>query len=210
MEFQHFLHKHKLSSKEFEEKHMEQCMGCMDIIVCPAYCCRECGEFGMHKSCAELPPQIQKHTVHPHPLGFNMVDIFVCDACKRLTLSLISCRCMYCEFKLDFKCAMSIFNDENEIGKLDHQGTTVHHFCQCHPHQLIRCMLSSTTEVEKTTWKQMNLCCRACNLELLGTALLIHVYACLPCSFSIHESCMNEMPTQVRRSPFHPHHVLLP
>ncbi|KAK8589560.1 hypothetical protein V6N12_023954 [Hibiscus sabdariffa] len=43
MEFQHFLHHHKLSSVEFEENNMPLCLpGCMDIVAGPAYCCREC------------------------------------------------------------------------------------------------------------------------------------------------------------------------
>ncbi|KAK8689667.1 hypothetical protein V6N13_088380 [Hibiscus sabdariffa] len=63
MEFQHFLHHHKLSSVEFEENNMPLCLpGCMDIVAGPAYCCRECPSFVMHKSCAELPPQVLEST----------------------------------------------------------------------------------------------------------------------------------------------------
>ncbi|GMI65179.1 hypothetical protein like AT2G21840 [Hibiscus trionum] len=206
MEFQHFLHHHKLSSMEFEEKHKAPCMGCMDIIVGTAYFCFECFNFLMHKSCAELPPQILKDAFHPHPLRFNMTDILVCNACGKLAASVISYMCMYCELKLDFKCAVAIFNDENDDEA--HQGTTIHHFC--HPHQLTRgAMFSSRrTQVEIDNFEELwgtKLKCVACKQEIQGT-----LYICIPCQFAIHEPCMNEMPTQVQRSPFHPHHILLP
>ncbi|GMI65190.1 hypothetical protein like AT2G21840 [Hibiscus trionum] len=212
MEFQHFLHPHKLSSTEVGmENNTLRCFGCLDIIHGPAYICETCDddEFVMHKSCAELPPQFQKHTFHPHPLRFNVFDMFVCDACRRLTTCYIGYMCMYCELKLDFKCAVAIFNDENGEEAEAHQGTIIHHFC--HPHQLTRCIYSYslTTENEidllEELWGSRKLKCVACKQEIQGT-----LYICLACKFVIHESCMNEMPTQVQRSPFHPHHALLP
>ncbi|KAK8712742.1 hypothetical protein V6N13_147970 [Hibiscus sabdariffa] len=213
MEFQHFLHHHKLSSVEFEENNMPLCIpGCMDIVAGPAYSCRECPSFVMHKSCAELPPQVQKGTFHPHPFRFNMMDVFVCGACRRLTASIINYKCMYCEFKLDFKCAMSVFcNDENEIAKHDEkarQGTTIRHFC--HLHQLNRCVFSSwmilsEIQIFEWIWGSSKLKCVACKHEIQGT-----LYICISCQFVIHESCMNELPRQIQRSPFHPHHFLLP
>ncbi|KAK8712700.1 hypothetical protein V6N13_147930 [Hibiscus sabdariffa] len=210
MEFQHFLHPHKLRSMEFEDNQVI-CFGCLDFIVGPAYYCTECRKFVMHKSCGAFPPQVQKDSFHPHPLIFNTWDVFVCDACKRLTASFISYRCMHCEFKLHLKCAMAIFNDEHEIGKRDeedHQRITIRHFC--HPHQLTRCTLSLTTHMEKELWRALKSKCVACNLDIQGTPLLIYVYVCFYCLFIIHESCISEMPRQVQRSPFHPRHVLLP
>ncbi|KAK8589498.1 hypothetical protein V6N13_088329 [Hibiscus sabdariffa] len=211
MEFQHFLHPHKLRSMEFEDKHMVICFGCLDFIVGPAYYCTECRKFVMHKSCGAFPTQVQKDTFHPHPLICNTWDVFVCDACGRLTASFINYRCMHCEFKLHLKCAMAIFNDENEIGKRgeeNHQKITIRHFC--HPHQLTRCTLSLTTHMEKELWRALKSKCVACNLDIQETPLLIYLYVCFYCLFIIHESCMNEMPRQVQRSPFHPLHVLLP
>ncbi|KAK9042034.1 hypothetical protein V6N11_017117 [Hibiscus sabdariffa] len=111
---------------------------------------------------------------------------------------------MNCELKLDFKCTMSVFNDENEITKCDEedqQGTTIHHFC--HPHQLTRCMVEITNFEE--SWCSRKLKCVACKEELQGT-----LYICLACKFFIHYSCINEMSRQVQRSQFHPHHILLP
>ncbi|KAK8589520.1 hypothetical protein V6N12_023914 [Hibiscus sabdariffa] len=210
MEFQHFLHPHKLSFIEVsKENDTLTCLGCMDIIHGPSYICEACDDnFVFHKSCTKMPPQFQKDTFHPHPLRFNVAGLFVCDACRKLTINLINYRCMYCDLKLDFKCVMSIFNDENEIAKRDedaHQRTTIHHFC--HPHQLTRCMLSLTIWKNELL-KKLKIKCRACKQMLQGT--LSYIYVCIPCKFVIHESCMTEMPMHVQRSSFHPHHVLLP
>ncbi|KAA3472932.1 Cysteine/Histidine-rich C1 domain family protein [Gossypium australe] len=208
MEFQHFSHHHKLSFREAYEG--DECAGCLDVINSPAYIC-EVDEFVMHKVCAEMPPQIQKVAFHPHPLNFNLLDIIVCDACRRFSANYIIYKCTYCEFNLDFKCAMAIINDENEIAKRDDedlQRTTTTHFS--HPHQLTRCKVSPTSElgerVFETFWQSSKLKCVACKQELQGTLSFI----CLPCQFLIHESCMNDMPVQVLSSPFHPHHILHP
>ncbi|GMI65191.1 hypothetical protein like AT2G21850 [Hibiscus trionum] len=208
MQFQHFLHNHKLRLVEVGVRNGDLwCRGCLDSIHGQAYICPNRNDsFAMHKSCAEFPPQIQKHTFHPHPLRHTVFDLFVCDACRRLTVSIISYRCMYCELKLDFTCAMAIFN---EIAKLDLQWTTIHHFS--HPHQLTRCVFSSRraqleSAILRFLWRSTSLKCLACKQDIQGAL----IYTCLACKFVIHESCMNEMPTQVQRSPFHPHHALLP
>ncbi|KAL4353159.1 hypothetical protein GQ457_06G018810 [Hibiscus cannabinus] len=44
---------------------------------------------------------------------------------------------MYCELKLDFKCALAILNDEKRDEEA-HQETTIYHFY--HLHQLTRCI----------------------------------------------------------------------
>ncbi|KAL1145216.1 hypothetical protein V6Z11_A11G283800 [Gossypium hirsutum] len=180
MKFQHFSHHHKLIFREAYEEEYE-CAGCLDVINGPAYICEDEG-FAMHKVCAAMPPQIQKDAFHPHPLKFKLVDIIVCDACRRFSANYIIYKCIYCEFNLDFKCAVAIINDENEIAKRDDEDlrrTTTPHFS--HPHQLTRCKVQGTLS-----------------------------FICLPCKFLIHESCMNDMPMQVLSSPFHPHHILHP
>ncbi|PPS19719.1 hypothetical protein GOBAR_AA00846 [Gossypium barbadense] len=209
MKFQHFSHHHKLIFREAYEKEYE-CAGCLDVINGPAYICEDEG-FAMHKVCAAMPPQIQKDAFHPHPLKFKLVDIIVCDACRRFSANYIIYKCIYCEFNLDFKCAVAIINDENEIAKRDDEDlrrTTTPHFS--HPHQLTRCKVSPMSElgenIFKTFWQSSKLKCVACKQEVQGTLSFI----CLPCKFLIHESCMNDMPMQVLSSPFHPHHILHP
>ncbi|MFQ6635014.1 hypothetical protein Gotur_010608 [Gossypium turneri] len=183
------------------------CVRCLDFINGPAYICEDDG-FPMHKVCVEMLPQIQKDVFHPHPLKFKLLDIIVCDACRRFSACYISYRCMYCEFNLDFKC---VINDENEIAKRadeDLQRTTYLHFS--HQHQLTHCKVSQMTKIEeewiKKIWKSSKLKCVACKQELQGTLTFI----CLPCKFFIHESCMNDMLMQVQSSPFHPYHILHP
>ncbi|KAK9042064.1 hypothetical protein V6N11_017145 [Hibiscus sabdariffa] len=90
---------------------------------------------------------------------------------------------------------MAIFSDQNEIDKRDRQGSKIPHFS--HQHQLTRCIVSLEESIKVK--------CVACKQAIQGT-----LYICLPFSFYIHESCMNEMSRQVQRSSFHPHHALLP
>ncbi|XP_052479534.1 uncharacterized protein LOC128031972 [Gossypium raimondii] len=214
MEFQHFAYPDKLSFREADRE--IRCFGCLDVINGPAYISED--GFGMHKVCAEMPPQIQKDAFHPHPLKFKLLDAIVCDACSRLSVSYIYYRCMYCDFNIDFRCAKAIINDENEIEKRDDedlQRTRTLHFS--HPHQLTRCKVSPIilTECEEDfieeIWtinklKLNKLKCVACKWELQDT----QAFMCLPCRFIIHESCMNDMPMQVQSSLFHPHHILHP
>ncbi|KAG8479044.1 hypothetical protein CXB51_028917 [Gossypium anomalum] len=200
--FQHFAHPHKLS---FREAYLYgDCARCLDVINGPAYIC-EVDKFVIHKVCAEMPPQIQKDVFHPYPLKFKLLDIIVCDACRRFSACYIIYKCIYCELNLDFKCTMAIINDENEIAKRDDedlQRITTPHFS--HPHQLTHCKVSPIKSLEKRCLKSFGNQCVACKQELQGTLSFI----CLLCKFFIHESCMNDMPMQVLSSLFHPHHSL--
>ncbi|KAK8482275.1 hypothetical protein V6N13_055381 [Hibiscus sabdariffa] len=210
MELQHFLHAHKLSLKEVvKENGTVYCDGCTDIINGPAYSCQTCKQsaFVMHKSCAELPLQMERAAFHPHPLRYNIMKMIVCDRCGDLSACFGCYSCMFCTFNLDIKCATVIFNNENDADKLGYQRTTIQHFS--HRHQLIRCKLSlPTTElgirIFNALWKSRKSKCMACKQELQGSP----TFACLPCQFVVHESCINDMPKRVR-SPFHPQHVLV-
>ncbi|XVE68397.1 hypothetical protein DITRI_Ditri09bG0065000 [Diplodiscus trichospermus] len=214
MGFKHLLHKHDLTLIEMgEENHDVRCSGCMDIIYGPAYICTTCDmslenedDFAMHKSCAELPPQIQRDGYHPHALSFCFTIMIVCDGCGRLRVSIISYTCIDCLFNLCCGCACTIAfsKDESEIAK--HEAlegrrikTTIHHFS--HIHQLTRCWFF----LPYFTDEDIKPSCVACKKNLHGTVS----YICLPCTFLLHESCVNDMPMQVQ-SPFHPQHILLP
>ncbi|XVF42362.1 hypothetical protein PTKIN_Ptkin01aG0355900 [Pterospermum kingtungense] len=205
MEFKHFLHDHNLSFTQVGKKNDRmRCLGCLDIIYGPAYICNTCDDeddFVMHKSCAELPPQIHRDAFHPHPLRFILRDVIVCDGCAKLEAGFINYRCMDCTFNLDFRCALAISNDYELADHVYLQEgkrikTTIHHFS--HYHQLTRCKFSL---LRSDQFK-----CMACKQELHGTL----TYTCLPCQFLLHESCVNDMPSQVLHSPFHPQHILLP
>ncbi|KAE8684219.1 hypothetical protein F3Y22_tig00111151pilonHSYRG00325 [Hibiscus syriacus] len=198
MEFQHFLHGHKLSLWSWRRQ-----TGALRGVL--GYHCWS-GLFVWrmwrnleYKSCAELPHQIQKDTFHPNPLGFSINDLFVCDARGRLMLGVINYCCMYCELKL-ISMRYGCINDENEIAKrAEEEYRPIHHFC--HPHQLKRCLFSFTTRMEKEIWEGVKIKC----VMQSGAPKDSILYVCLhSCEFFIHE-CMNEMPRH-ERSPFHPHH----
>jgi hypothetical protein len=70
MELQHFSHEHPLTLNEELNKDHERfiCVGCLNQMLGPNYTCKECHEFILHKSCAELPRELE-HPLHPkHPL----------------------------------------------------------------------------------------------------------------------------------------------
>ncbi|XVF42351.1 hypothetical protein PTKIN_Ptkin01aG0354800 [Pterospermum kingtungense] len=217
MEFKHFLHPHNLNFTEVgKENDCMRCFGCLDVIYGPAYICNtfDDGDFVMHKSCAELPPQIQTNTFHPHPLRFTVGEVIVCDGCAKLLASFINYRCIDCTFNLDFRCALAISNDYELADHVSLQEgrrskTTIHHFS--HYHQLTRSKFSlmkteKVMEIFNYLWGSDEFKCMACKQELHGTL----TYTCLPCRFVLHESCVNDMPRQVLHSPFHPQHILLP
>ncbi|XP_022743782.1 uncharacterized protein LOC111294626 [Durio zibethinus] len=215
MEFKHFLHNHNLTFIEVgKENNTMSCFGCRDIICGPAYVCEKCNMFDMHKSCAELPPQMQRDAFHPHPLRFTLGNVIVCDRCAIWRAFSFSYSCMNCTFNLDFRCAVTISNDcELANHEALQEGrrikTTIHHFN--HNHQLTRCKFSLLKtvlgkEIFKYLWKLEKPKCMACKQKLHD----ILIYTCIPCRFVIHESCVNDMPRQVLQGPFHPQHILLP
>ncbi|KAI8558901.1 hypothetical protein RHMOL_Rhmol04G0132400 [Rhododendron molle] len=81
----------------------EVCDACVRPISTPYYNCGECNLI-LHKSCAELPSEIQYpfHTPHLHIL--QMTPFLTCDACSR-TYTGFSYGCRGCDFDLDIKCA---------------------------------------------------------------------------------------------------------
>ncbi|XVF42327.1 hypothetical protein PTKIN_Ptkin01aG0352400 [Pterospermum kingtungense] len=218
MEFKHFLHPHNLSFIQVGKENASMCcFGCLDIIYGPAYICNTCDKetkFVLHKSCAELAPQLQRDAFHPHPLRFIIVDVIVCDGCAKLRTGTISYRCMDCTFCLDFKCALAISNhhqlaNHEELREMRGIKTRIHHFS--HNHQLTLCKFCSlTTEGDKELfekiWGSGKPKCMACKQQLHDTL----IYTCIPCRFALHESCVIDMPRQVLHSPFHPQHILLP
>ncbi|XP_059430758.1 protein VACUOLELESS GAMETOPHYTES-like [Corylus avellana] len=110
-EIQHFSHEeHPLMFVEEFENDDEEiqvivCSGCDQSIYAPAYKCSHCNFF-LHKSCAELPPEIQHH-LHPnHTLVLVAPsNSRLCDACRRDCERCFAYRCHRCNFDLDIACA---------------------------------------------------------------------------------------------------------
>jgi hypothetical protein len=94
--------------EEFENDEEIQeivCSGCDQSIYAPAYKCSLCNFF-LHKSCAELSPEIQ-HPVHPnHTLVLQKPsESSMCDACLKCCERCFFYECQSCTFDLDIKCA---------------------------------------------------------------------------------------------------------
>jgi hypothetical protein len=107
MEIQHFSHKeHPLMLVEELENEVV-CSGCDKSVSCgPAYKCSPC-KFFLHKSCAELPLEIQRHPVHPnHTLVLEIPNwCRICNACCKSYDSGFFYHCNSCDFGLDIECA---------------------------------------------------------------------------------------------------------
>ena len=107
---QHFSHeKHPLMFVEEiendEDIEVIVCSGCDQSIYAPAYKCSLCNFF-LHKSCAELSPEIQ-HPAHPnHTLVLKKPSKSnICDACRGDCERCFVYRCTSCNFDLDIECA---------------------------------------------------------------------------------------------------------
>ncbi|XP_062172659.1 uncharacterized protein LOC133878166 [Alnus glutinosa] len=135
MEIQHFSHEeHPLMLvEEFENDGENEvvCSGCDKSVSCgPAYNCSQC-KFFLHKSCAELPPEIQ-HPVHPNHtllLQAPISDRRCCDACGRGCKRCFSYRCHSCNFDLDIGCVSASLPTKPDDG---HQHEFVPIFQQFH------------------------------------------------------------------------------
>ncbi|KAK0600105.1 hypothetical protein LWI29_011640 [Acer saccharum] len=206
----HPSHPHNLTLLQLEpinggssEEKIKYCNGCNEVMCFPGYACHhesaKC-EFYLHKSCAELAPNIQ-HPLHPHPLillseiprsPLHYYEGIICDGCRNLYKKGFTYYCSWsCGFNLDLKCASK--HDHEDLLQqqtFNKEVTQLYHFC--HKHALNFCNLRKADE---------KYCC-CCKQSISGSA-----YCCLECRFFIHESC-TEIPKQVQH-PFHPQHLLL-
>ncbi|KAL5549827.1 hypothetical protein UlMin_000003 [Ulmus minor] len=118
---EHFSHQHPMPVVEIDPQHHIQCFACQSLCSGPAYACRAC-EYFLHKSCADLPREIQQHHDHSfHPL-FLPSDNYchqpkASDDLHHLTNSVFLC--LNCDFKIHFIC-----------GPLP---STIKHECHIHP-----------------------------------------------------------------------------
>ncbi|KAB1201468.1 hypothetical protein CJ030_MR0G003703 [Morella rubra] len=96
MEIQHFSHEHPLLYNERlqNDRTRRDCQGCLADIAGPNYSCKECKGFVLHKSCAELPQELQ-HPSHPkHPLilhahGPHFIDVMAARVIYGTSVTLV-------------------------------------------------------------------------------------------------------------------------
>jgi hypothetical protein len=127
------------------------CSGCNKSVCGPAYQCSHCNFF-LHKSCAELPPEIQ-HLAHPnHTLVLQTPSgIYICDACLNSCERCFFYHCKSCDFDIDIDCA-SVWRTNTDDG---HQHEFVPFF------QLIHFTCELCGDEDRNSIAQV---CRICQL----------------------------------------------
>ncbi|KAA8517964.1 hypothetical protein F0562_015438 [Nyssa sinensis] len=174
-----FIHFHPLIL--CESKTGISCSLCDGSIHGPVYGCTKC-DFYLHKSCAELPPEI-RHPFHPqHPLTLtpnlqllHHSSLFFCGACWK------NCRaftfyCKECRFNLGSECALLMPTLK----------------CDSHEH-----LLTLFKKVEQ------NHECKVCG-EVCSDSIL----RCVPCGVYFHINCVAVLPQTIQVS-CHRHPLVL-
>ncbi|KAI4333203.1 hypothetical protein L6164_018040 [Bauhinia variegata] len=164
----HFSHKHPLCPSEVKE---DICSACEQELSGSAYECtkRKC-EFLIHKSCFELPQEVE-HKSHPehaltllHSPSHETGTIFWCDACD-LFCPTFRYHCINCQFDLHVGCASL----PEKMQREDHE------------HELD--LLYSLPDKEE---EYVMLFCNVCNGFLFQKKWL---YYCQKCGYAVHLEC---------------------
>ncbi|KAL5545316.1 hypothetical protein UlMin_009100 [Ulmus minor] len=105
---EHFSHQHPMPLVQIDPQHHIQCFACQPLCSGPAYACTTC-EYFLHKSCADLPREIQQHPTHSfHPLFLRVWHYrsFTCNICRKEKKNnfFYDCKQCYNEFMICVKC----------------------------------------------------------------------------------------------------------
>lgn len=108
MGLEHFSHEHPLLFNEDHKNDGESMnsSGCQNRVTSSNYSCKQCNQFILHKSCVELPLELQ-HRLHPkHRLTLlkQVPRPCKCDSCSRY-LRGFAYHFDHCNFNLDTKRA---------------------------------------------------------------------------------------------------------
>ncbi|GFZ01130.1 hypothetical protein Acr_14g0007650 [Actinidia rufa] len=140
MEIQHFSHNHPLILHEGDLKAAVKCSGCeLSISSTPSYGCTKKCFFFIHKSCAEMPQELDKvHIFHPIPTHHLTLlprpplnlPTFKCYACEK-TRRGFTYHCPTCEVSLCVNCILLVplddYDDYRQIRLPKHE----HPFILC-------------------------------------------------------------------------------
>ncbi|KAF8032677.1 hypothetical protein BT93_D1561 [Corymbia citriodora subsp. variegata] len=175
----HFSHDHALTLCPLTQQSKKNCKGCGQQISGPAYCCKECDQLALHKSCAQWPRQTE-HPFHPsHSLTLFTESPYtsgqvLCDACGK-PIGGFMYHCNKCSFDLDLVCVSLTPSLKHE--KHDH-------------------LLTFFEEINNQV--QCNSCGKPCPENL---------YRCVNCNFNVHSTCLPFPSTLKHR--YHPHTLTL-
>ncbi|KAI4303307.1 hypothetical protein MLD38_038954 [Melastoma candidum] len=157
---QHFSHNHPLRLSYLANQSARNCYFCRLPVSGPAYCCTECRDFTLHKSCSQLPQCFTEHPFHPsHTLRFLHQSPYpaLCDACRKPIVGL-EYHCNICKFDLDLTC-LSI-------------SSSLRHKIHSHPLYYF----------EDT---KLDISCASCKKKCRES-----VYRCVPCNYNVHSTCL--------------------
>ncbi|GLT96160.1 hypothetical protein SLE2022_138040 [Rubroshorea leprosula] len=199
MKLNHFSHPHPLVLVEDQEMDwisiIYNCSACQERVEGSSYNCSEC-DFCLHKSCAELPREINhpSHLYHPlilyekRPMDCSY-SVWFCDSCRKVYKSgeeLFVYHCSSCDFDLDIRCAVLINLISGDIPRLKHFS---------HQHSLFF--------LKKHYIEPQDQSCSACEEPISGP-----VYCCFDCSFFLHQKCF-ELPLEINHPSHRKHSVTL-
>ncbi|KAL5555067.1 hypothetical protein UlMin_037303 [Ulmus minor] len=104
---EHFSHQHPMPLVQIDPQHHIQCFACQSLCSGPTFACKKC-EYFLHKSCAELPLQIQHpaHSFHPLFLRVWHYRSFTCNICgkRKKNTFIYECKQCFSEFNMCVKC----------------------------------------------------------------------------------------------------------
>ncbi|XP_040994353.1 uncharacterized protein LOC121240897 [Juglans microcarpa x Juglans regia] len=197
METKHFSHEHPLvfvERLEGDGKKELVCSGCEESVLGICYKCSVC-DFFLHKSCYELPQEIQ-HPVHPNHScspktirGTNkhmITPSLALVLCIKLRSSYTMYYCQECDYVAHLLCTYDKLLMDGSVDisvtldalfeeiRLEEGGVVgeIKHFS--HQHNL--CLGDKELEDDKF--------CEGC-----GQLILDSFYKCEQCKFFLHESC---------------------
>ncbi|GLT96168.1 hypothetical protein SLE2022_138120 [Rubroshorea leprosula] len=191
MKLDHFSHPHPLVLVEEEIDWISiiyYCSACRERVEGSYYNCSECG-FCLHKSCAELPREINHpfHLYHPLILyeKSQYGGGFGCDSCRELKgANEFVYHCSSCSFDLDINCALLPNLITRDLPKSQHFS---------HQHSLFF--------IQNLDIEPRDRSCFACEELILGP-----FYGCFVCFFFLHKKCF-DLPLKVKH-PSHRKHSL--
>ncbi|KAF4349815.1 hypothetical protein G4B88_004455, partial [Cannabis sativa] len=159
---QHNLH--LIKDSEINITDQISCQLCKSSVKqSPYYVCDSC-KYYIHKSCEELPKQID-HSFHPrHPLILTSRSVW-CESCFKTPQKRLMFCCKECGFDMDIECALMSNSITTCLNESQH---CIQH--SSHPHLLL---LVDTTD---TIYKDVNLRCFACQSAKESTSDVSGVY----------------------------------
>ncbi|XVF07379.1 hypothetical protein REPUB_Repub06bG0133700 [Reevesia pubescens] len=182
----HFSHNHPLEFTEEQKNNGSEevdCSGCWEPIQGSSYyCCIDC-KFYLHKTCADLPLNIN-HPLHEHTLDLKVKSPYFPDppnCCLCFEKGRFVYHCSSCNFDLDVKCALFA----GDFSKFPH-------FTHAHPLIFIQ-----------RHKNEKYFSCAACDKPTSGP-----IYSCMGCKFYLHKECADQLLPEITHPSHHKHPLM--